>query len=122
MLYDLKHMDDAKHRHYTGVSNAPILENLRALSKAHSNIWLRVPVIPGINDDDENLEALAFFAVGLGKIRQVNLLPYHKIGLSKFRRLSQSYSLESVEPPSAERMERAAKLFRDHGLTAKIGG
>jgi pyruvate formate lyase activating enzyme len=122
VLYDIKHMDDAKHRQYTGVSNAPILENLKALSQAHANIWLRVPVIPGINDSDDNFDALSFFARGLGNIRQVNLLPYHKIGLPKFRRLSQSYSLESVEPPSAERMERAATLFRNQGLTVKIGG
>ena len=58
-LYDLKIMDDAKHRHYTSVSNIPILENLTALGKIHNNIWLRMPIIPGINDDDENLEAVA---------------------------------------------------------------
>jgi pyruvate formate lyase activating enzyme len=121
-LFDVKLMDDAKHRHYTGVSNGPILENLRALAKAHANIWLRVPVIPGVNDSDENLQATAEFATTLANIRQVNLLPYHRIGLLKFRRLGQPYSMESVEPPSGERMERAAGLFRSFGLTAKVGG
>jgi pyruvate formate lyase activating enzyme len=122
VLYDLKLMDDAKHRYYTGVSNVPILENLKALAAAHSNIWLRVPVIPGVNDSEANWRDTAFLAMGLGNIRQVNLLPYHKIGLSKFRRLGKGYSLEDVEPPSAERMASAAKIFRDQGLTAKIGG
>jgi pyruvate formate lyase activating enzyme len=115
-------MDDAKHRYYTGVSNVPILENLKALAAAHPNIWLRVPVIPGVNDSEANWRDTAFLAMGLGNIRQVNLLPYHKIGLSKFRRLGKGYSLEDVEPPSAERLESAAKIFRDQGLTAKIGG
>ena len=115
-------MDDAKHRHYTGVSNQPILENLKALAAVHENIWLRVPVIPGVNDSEENFRALASFANALHNIRQVNLLPYHKIGLSKFRRLGQPYSLESVEPPSSERMENAADLFHSLGLIAKLGG
>ena len=122
VLFDLKLMDDAKHRHYTGVSNGPILENLRALSQSHGNIWLRVPVIPGVNDSEENLRATAYFATTLANIRQVNLLPYHRIGLLKFRRLGQLYSMESVEPPSGERMESAANLFRSFGLSAKVGG
>ncbi len=122
ILYDLKLMDDARHRQYTGVSNAPILENLRVLDQAHGNIWLRVPVIPGVNDGEEDLRAAARFAAGLHHIQQVNLLPYHKIGLSKRRRMSYSNALEGVEPPSAERMARAAEIFRERGLKVKVGG
>lgn len=122
MLYDLKMMDDAKHRQYTGVSNAPVLANLKALAGVHNNIWLRVPVIPGINDSDENLHAVAGFAASLRGIRQVNLLPYHKIGLPKFRRLGQPYPLENVELPSADRMASALNLFRHFGLSTRIGG
>jgi pyruvate formate lyase activating enzyme len=122
VLYDLKLMDDARHRQYTGVSNAPILENLRALDQAHNNIWLRVPVIPGMNDGAEDLQAAARFAAGLRNIQQVNLLPYHKIGLSKHRRMSYSNALTGVEPPSAERMQRAADIFRKCGLKVKVGG
>ncbi len=122
VLYDLKLMDDARHRQYTGVSNAPILANLRALARVHRNLWLRVPVIPGINDREEDLRAAAEFAAELPGVRQVNLLPYHKLGLFKSRRLSQSYPLESVEPPSAERMDRAAAIFRQRGLKVKTGG
>jgi pyruvate formate lyase activating enzyme len=122
VLYDLKLMDDARHRQYTGVSNAPILANLRALARAHQNIWLRVPVIPGINDRDEDWQAAAGFAAGLQGIRQVSILPYHKLGLFKSRRMHHPYSLESVEPPSLERMERAAEIFRKCGLDVKTGG
>jgi pyruvate formate lyase activating enzyme len=122
VLYDLKLMDDARHRQYTGVSNGPILANLRALAQAHGNIWLRVPVIPGINDREEDWEAAAGLAAGLPGLRQVNLLPYHKFGLFKSRRMSHPYALESVEPPAPERMERAAGIFRKRGLEVKIGG
>ena len=122
VLYDLKMMDDAKHRQYTGVSNAPVLANLKTLAGVHDHIWLRVPVIPGINDSDENLRAVAGLAASLRGVRQVNLLPYHKIGLPKFRRLGQPYSLENVEPPSADRMASALNLFREFGLTTRIGG
>jgi pyruvate formate lyase activating enzyme len=122
VLYDLKLMDEARHRQYTGVSNAPILANLRALAQAHPNIWLRVPVIPGINDLEEDWQEAAGFAAELRGIRQVNLLPYHKLGLFKSRRLGHSPPLESWQPPSPERMERAAGIFRQCGLNVKIGG
>jgi len=122
VLFDLKLMDDARHRQYTGVSNTPILANLRALARVHRNLWLRLPVIPGINDREEDLRAAAEFAAQLPGVQQVNLLPYHKFGLFKSRRLSQPYALESVEPPSAERMDRAAEIFRRRGLKVKTGG
>lgn len=122
ILYDLKLMDDTKHRRFTGVSNAPILENLRTLDQIHKNIWLRVPVIPGINDSKEDLEAVARFAATISGIRQVNLLPYHKIGLHKFRRLGNTYALEDVEPPSTQQMETAVDFFREYGLPAQAGG
>jgi pyruvate formate lyase activating enzyme len=122
VLYDLKLMDEARHRQYTGVSNGPILANLQALAQAHQNIWLRVPVIPGINDREEDWEAAAGFAAGLQGIRQVNLLPYHKLGLFKPRRRSHPETLENAATPGPEQMERAAEIFRQCGLTVKLGG
>jgi pyruvate formate lyase activating enzyme len=121
-LYDLKIMDEARHRHYTSVSNIPILENLTALGKIHTNIWLRMPIIPGINDDDENLEALGRFAASIPAVRQVNLLPYHKTGIVKFKRLRQTYRLEDVPDPLPEDMEKARQKFCAFGLIAKTGG
>lgn len=121
VLYDLKLMDDARHRQHTGVSNQPILENLRALDHIHQNIWLRVPVIPGVNDDLENLEAIARFAAGLHGVRQVTLLPYHQTGVQKYRRLGSGYALDGVQPPSAGQMSRAADAFRSCGLTVQVG-
>lgn len=121
-LYDLKMMDDAKHRHYTGVSNVRILSNLKALASVHERIWIRVPVIPGINDSERELESLARFATTLPSVKQVNLLPYHRTGLPKSRRLGRSDTLADVVPPSDEAMKRAAGIFSGLGLTTKIGG
>jgi len=121
-LYDLKMMDDAKHRHYTGVSNERILSNLQALGAAHDRIWIRAPLIPGVNDSERDLEALARFASGIPGVRQVNLLPYHRTGLTKSRRLGRATTLADVAPPSDEAINRAAAIFSSLGLLTNIGG
>ncbi len=121
-LYDLKFVDDAKHREYTGVSNATILENLQALSGIHKNIWIRIPIIPGLNDCPEELEAMARLVASLSGVQQVNLLPYHKTGIHKFKRLGQNYRLADTVPPSREYMEAVAQRFNALGLNAKAGG
>ncbi len=122
VLFDVKILDDAKHKQFTGVSNLPILNNLKALCKVHPNVWLRIPIIPQINDAPADLEALASFAASLGGIRQVNLLPYHRTGMKKFERLGRVYALPDVVPPSAEMMENAAQYFARHGIRARVGG
>lgn len=121
-LYDLKLMDDAEHQHHTGVSNRQILENLQALGRRQSPIWLRVPVIPGINDSPSQLTAIARFATTVPGIRQVNLLPYHKTGLQKRQRLGKTNPLPDVQPPSPESMAQALQIFQNAGLNAKTGG
>ena len=121
-LYDLKMMNDTNHRHYTGVSNVRILSNLQALGAAHERIWIRVPVIPGINDSERELEGLARFVAGLPSVQQVNLLPYHRTGLPKSRRLGRASPLAEAGECSAESMSRAAAIFSSFGLAARIGG
>ncbi|MDP2875318.1 MAG: glycyl-radical enzyme activating protein [Holophaga sp.] len=122
VLFDLKHLDDARHREVTGESNVSILANLKALSEVHRGIWIRVPVIPGINDDDANLEATASLSAQTPGVRRVDLLPYHAHGAAKFERIGKDYSFDAVLPPSAERMEALAERFRTHGLEVTIGG
>jgi pyruvate formate lyase activating enzyme len=121
-LYDLKFIDDAKHLRYTGVSNGLILENLQALGRSHARIWLRVPIIPGINDDPADLEATAHFAAAVPGVQQVNLLPFHRTGLPKSLRLGQDSGLGEVQPPSAAVMNRAVDIFTGAGLAVKQGG
>lgn len=122
VLYDLKAMDEARHRQLTGVSNRIILENLRALDQVHRNIWIRLPVVPGFNDDLRNLQQIADFVVGLRHVTLVNLLPFHRTGVGKFGRLGKVHAMAGVEAPTEEIMEAAVKTFRDVGLNAKVGG
>jgi pyruvate formate lyase activating enzyme len=122
ILYDLKFVDDARHIEYTGVSNALILSNLRALAAVHRNIWIRIPLIPGVNDTGEQLDALADVAASLPEVRQINLLPYHRTGVQKFKRLGEEYRLAHVQPPSTAQMEAAVARFRALGLDARSGG
>ena len=122
VLYDLKLLDDAEHVRYTGASNRLILENLQALGEVHKNIWLRIPIIPGVNDAVEHLEAMARLAASLGGVSQVNLLPYHETAVGKFEQLGEPYRLGRLARPSPERLDRAADRFRAHGLLTKTGG
>ena len=122
ILYDLKLMDDARHRLATGVSNASILRNLKALSDIHPSIWIRIPIIPGINDDPANLEATADFLKPLQGIRQVDLLPYHPLGEAKSVRVGMTQAPHDIQAPSIGELEAMAARFRNRGLNTTIGG
>jgi len=122
ILYDLKLMDPARHAAATGVSNERILDNLRQLAKLHRNVWIRVPVIPGINDDAENMDATAGFLATLQPAPRVSLLPYHPAGAAKFARLGKSYTLRHLATPSQDALETIAARFAARGLAASIGG
>jgi pyruvate formate lyase activating enzyme len=122
VLFDLKHMDEAQHLTWTGASNGAILANLEALGRVHGQIWIRVPVIPGVNDDGANLEATARFVAGIPGVRRLDLLPFHSTGAAKFRRLGREYHLEQVPLPTPEHMAGLADLFRAHGITVTVGG
>jgi pyruvate formate lyase activating enzyme len=121
-LYDLKLIDDARHQKFTGVSNELILENLQALSQRGHNIVLRVPIVPGINDDDENIRQTGTFAAALPCVERVDLLPYHHAGTAKYERLNKVYELPEIRPPSDERMAGIARILKEFGLPVKIGG
>jgi len=121
-LYDLKLMHDEEHRKFTGVSNELVLRNLQALSQRGHHIILRVPVIPGINDDDENVRQVGAFAAGLPHLARVDLLPYHHTAMSKYGRLDKSYGLSQARPPSDGRMAEVAETLRGFGLQVRIGG
>lgn len=124
LLYDFKHMDPVKHKKYTGVSNRLILDNAkRASHKLSIPMWARIPVIPGYNDSAENIEATArFIAEELGNcVKRVNLLPYHRLGETKFERLGLNYSV-STSPPSEEHLQELQRVFERFGLSAYIGG
>lgn len=123
LLYDFKHMDPMKHKKYTGVSNRLMLDNARRVShKLSIPVWARIPIIPGYNDSPENIEATArFIAEELGNcVKRVSLLPYHRLGETKFERLEVNYSI-STSPPSEEHLQELQRVFERVGLSAYIG-
>ena len=122
VLYDLKHMDAAKHREYTGVDNALILENLKRLVARGRHTIIRLPLIPEHNDDAENLEATARFAQSLNGVREVHILPYHQLGVSKYPLLDYTYPLRELKPPTQERIKFAENIFKRYGFQTQING
>jgi len=121
-LWDLKLIDDNRHRVFTGVGNRAILSNLMRLARRGAEVWIRVPFIPGINDDRDNLDALASLVAGLHRDYPVFLLPYHRIAQDKYGRLGHAYPLAGLEPPGEEQLEAAAARLRRAGLRVNIGG
>jgi pyruvate formate lyase activating enzyme len=120
-LYDIKHMDSGKHESFTSVPNELILANAALLADNGAALQIRVPVIPKLNADPENLKRTAEFCVSLGgAVRLVQLLPYHSMGKSKYVRLGLRYRLKNIEPPDDHFMKQALELFTALGLPAKI--
>ena len=122
ILMDVKHMDPARHKEYTGVDNALILENARLLAASGVELVIRTPVIPGVNDTDADIRAISMFARSLGTVREHHLLPYHRLGMDKYDGLGRRYSLPEIEPPSKERMLHLLSVAEESGLKCQIGG
>ncbi len=123
-LFDIKHLDDVRHVEFTGVSNIRILENYRLLVNSGKDIMVRIPVVPGMNDDNEHIIKLKQFilATGTGPLKKINLLPYHKTGSSKYKKFNLPYKMGSVKPPSKQEMQQIKELFSETGVKIKIGG
>ena len=122
VLYDLKCLDEARHREFTGVSNAPILENLKALVAAGREVWVRIPLVHGVNDDEDNIRQTMALLLSLKTVRQVGLLPYHSGGLDKARRIGQESQFRKFESPSEERIVAVEAAFREAGFDVRRGG
>jgi pyruvate formate lyase activating enzyme len=115
-LYDLKLVDAARHRRYTRVGNHRILANLRRLSELGHRIVLRLPVVPGITDDAENVQAVRALAASLPQLARIELLPYHRSGVGKYERLDRTYRLLHTDSPTRERMDEIASYMAAGGL------
>lgn len=121
VLYDLKIVDDERHRRFTGVSNRPILENLVRLAGLHRAVRVRVPLVPSVNDDADHLVALGRFVASLG-LAEVDLLPYHTAGVAKYNRLGRPYALPDVSPPTPDAVNEARARLGRCGLVVHVGG
>jgi pyruvate formate lyase activating enzyme len=120
-LYDVKMMDDKRHERYTGVSNKLILENFERLAGNGSGILVRFPVIPGINDDEENVTKMGEFLRRRG-IENIHVLPYHRAGIDKYKSLGTAYKLKKIQSPSDEELRLIKERLEAFGLKVRIGG
>ena len=121
-LYDLKHLDPEEHRRLTGEGNQLVLDNARRLAAAGYAMVMRLPLIAGVNDRREQLEAAADFILSLPGVRRLDLLPYHRLGEPKYRRLGKAYPLAGEPSLSSEPVARAAEILATKGLEVTIGG
>ena len=128
LFMDIKHMDPVQHRKLTGKSNELILENIRKASRVidgeGKEIIIRIPVIPTLNDSEDNIRATAEFVRGLEKIKKIELLPYHNMGQVKYMRTkwTKPYSLHALEPISGESILTLKEIVESNGLVGEIGG
>lgn len=121
-LYDLKIMNDRDHQKYTGVSNELVLKNLNLLVQKGSKVQLRIPLIPGITDTPDNLDAIIEFTEKLHGVNQVSLLPYNRFGEDKRSRFNLGDRTGRLPAQTKEQVEAAAGRFTASGYDVKIGG
>ena len=116
-MFDIKMIDNEKHAHYCGVGNSMVLENIKRLQAiARIPLLARMPVIPGINDDQENIKQTALFLRQTG-LEYVNLVPYMRLGIDKYNQLGLPYRIESVGVPKHEDLDNIISKFKDYGIT-----
>jgi pyruvate formate lyase activating enzyme len=121
LFIDIKHMDAVNHRQGTGVGNELILNNIKVVATSgwEGRLIIRVPIIPGYNDTIENLQATADFMGGLG-LAEVNLLPFHRLGQTKYDQLGLVYEYAQVPSPSMEVLTSYQRIFDRVGLNCYI--
>ncbi len=120
ILFDLKEMDSEKHKKHTGVRNETILENLRRLSSRKApSLQVRFPFIPDINDSKDNLEEMVKFLKSVG-IEELDLMPYHRLGIAKYEMLGKPYHLRNTKSPSNSRLEETKKFFQARKVKCSI--
>ena len=118
LFYDVKHADDDVHRELTGQGCGLILDNLDAvLDRTAGKLTVRLPLIPGLNDDEGHLENFSRTIKALGRVQAVELLPYHRLGKNKYALLGRAYALESLGPMSKEDLARRAAFVAE-----RLGG
>jgi pyruvate formate lyase activating enzyme len=117
IFFDIKHMDPAIHKRLTGRDNHVILQNAVRIAREKLPLVIRVPLIPTINDDVENITATAaFISENLDGVLGVEILPYHVLGKGKFESIGLKYQLDHVAPPDKADVARARQVFQDLGI------
>ena len=120
LLYDIKIMNDVRHRKYTGVSNRVILRNLQRIVKNGGTVEVSLPIIPLINDGEENIEKTGEFLASLRKIESVSILPYHRLGVDKYRSLGKLYRLSDTPTPSTGKIKMIKEELEAFGFKVRV--
>lgn len=110
-MLDIKHIDDEEHKKLTGQTNKNILDMAQYLSKNGKKMWIRHVLVPGITTDERYLKQLREFIDTLKTVDRVEVLPYHTLGVFKWKELGIPYQLEGVEPPTKEQIECAKRIL-----------
>ena len=123
-LLDIKHMNPRKHKEFTGRSNELMIENAMKIAKSGmTELSIRVPVIPGFNDTEEEIRQIAAYTATLTNVKRMHLLPYHRLGQDKYTGLNREYLMGDVKPPTNEHMEKLLKVAEmTSGIECQIGG
>ena len=122
VLMDIKHTDPIKHKEFTTRDNGLILENAKQIAREAKCLIVRTPVIPTFNDSPDEIRSIAEFAKSLGSVKEMHLLPYHRIGSDKYKGLGRSYTMAHISPPTGEQMNALLEIVNATGLIGKIGG
>ncbi len=123
-LMDIKHMDSTKHKEFTGRPNDQILENARFIAENANDLVIRVPTVPTFNATPDEISAIARFASSLPNVRELHLLPYHRLGQDKYTGLGRQYLMDGIEPPTNDLMSDLLKVAKRAApnLHVQIGG
>ena len=119
VYYDLKHMDTVRHGELTGVGNELILDNARRISQSGKPMVIRIPLIPGCNDSEENIKAMAEFVTGM-KVVRVDIVPFHQLGSKKYERLGMTYRLGGAKPYQEDEIQAFKDTLQSYGLEVEI--
>ena len=117
VMLDIKHIDDAKHKELTHVSNTNILDCARFLDEIGKDVWIRHVLVPGYTDDDESLTKLHEFIASLSNVKRVEVLPYHSFGAFKWEEMGIPYKLKETNTPTQESEEHAKQLLHVQSFT-----
>ena len=121
-LFDIKQVDDKKHMLYSGTSNKHIIRNLKILDEIGKDIWIRFPLIPGINDDEGDIFRLMDMLSKLRNNYPLHILPYHKIGSHKYEKFGMDYNMDNISEPDEDYINTIVESFESNGFKAIVGG
>ena len=122
VLMDIKHTDAQKHQEFTTRDNSLILENAKRIAREAKHLIIRTPVIPTFNDTEDEIASIASFAKSLENVKELHLLPYHRIGSDKYAGLGRAYEMAHISLPSKEHMNTLCEVVKKYGLNCQIGG